>query len=169
MMLQQAHTRGMPPMPRSRPSAADHLAYEELASFRHELRTFLEASEGMARRAGLEPQQYHLLLAIKAHQREANASIKDLSEQLVLRHHSVVELIDRLEVHGLVERHRQAGDRRKVSVVLTRKGERIVASLATRHTQILRETGGQLASALASVLDKTRMRQPPSARPTPSR
>lgn len=143
-------------MPKPNADAGQHIAFEELASFRHELRKFLEASEGMARRLGLEPQHYHLLLAIKARERDEATSIKDLSDQLVLRHHSVVELIDRLEARDLVERHRQAEDRRKVRVVLTRKGERAVGSLASWHTQVLRESGGRLASALASVLAASR-------------
>lgn len=119
--LERAPVRGLA-MPRTIPAAGPHLAFRELAAFRHELRLFLQASDGAARRLGLEPQQYHLLLAIKARESDADTNIKDLADELLLRHHSVVELIDRSEAHGLVERHRQAGDRRKVSVILTKKG-----------------------------------------------
>lgn len=151
--LERAPVRGLA-MPRTIPAAGPHLAFRELAAFRHELRLFLQASDGAARRLGLEPQQYHLLLAIKARESDADTNIKDLADELLLRHHSVVELIDRSEAHGLVERHRQAGDRRKVSVILTKKGERAVATLASWHTQTLRATGWRLSAALASALGR---------------
>jgi DNA-binding MarR family transcriptional regulator len=159
-----ARAKGRFSMPRSIPPAGPRIAFKELAAFRHELRLFLQASDGMARRLGLEPQQYHLMLAIKARQRDAETSIKDLADELLLKHHSVVELIDRLEARGLVERHRQAGDRRKVRVTLTPKGERAVATLASRHTDTLRATGGRLAAALDSVLGKPPVRAARSAR-----
>ena len=47
-----------------------------------------------ARRAGLEPAQHQLLLAVKAHAGEP--TVGDLAERLQLQHHSVVGLIDRL-------------------------------------------------------------------------
>src|SRR5207245_2469761 len=83
-------------------------------------------SEQAARAAGLEPQQYLLLLALRGLPEGKQATILTLAERLQLRHHSVVGLIDRLEKRGLVRRVRGKEDRRKVLISLTARGEQIL-------------------------------------------
>jgi len=53
--------------------------------------------DAVARAAGLEPQQYMLLLALRGLPAGVEATIRTLADRLALRHHSAVELIDRLE------------------------------------------------------------------------
>ena len=83
----------------------DRIDFQALAEFRYQIRRFLYFSEEAARRAGIEPQQHQLLLAIKGLPTALRPTIRTLAERMQLQHHSAVELIDRLE---------RAGDRKSV-------------------------------------------------------
>lgn len=116
------------------------------------MRRFLEFSEREARAAGLEPQQHQLLLAVKGLPPGRKPSIRELSERLLLRHHSTVELIDRLERRGMVRRDPDPGDARAVFISLTAAGEDMLEHLARSHRTELEQTGPELARALRRVL-----------------
>ena len=77
--------------------------YQALAEFRYQIRRFLRFSEQAARATGLVPQQYQLLLALKGLPNGRKATISELAERLQIKHHSTVELIDRLVKRELVE------------------------------------------------------------------
>jgi DNA-binding MarR family transcriptional regulator len=112
--------------------------YEALAAFRAALRRFLRFSEESARGAGLTPQQHQLLLAVKGQPGREWASISDLAEALQVRHHAAVELVDRCERAQLVRRAPHPEDRRHVRVLLTEKGEAVLARLSARNLRELR-------------------------------
>lgn len=105
---------------------------------------------------GLTGQHYQVLLALKATSSRAPMKIGELAAELLLRHHSAVELIDRLEKKSLVTRARSADDKRKVELRLTPKGEATIAQLAATHHAELRQIGPQLRRALRSIGRKTR-------------
>src|SRR4051794_5690815 len=108
--------------------------YEALADFRFHIRRFLKMSEEAIEAEGLEAQQYQLLLSIKAQTlRHGAVTIGDLADRLLLKHHSAVGLVDRLEHKGLVQRHRDPADQRRVLVQLTPSGEQTLSQLATLH------------------------------------
>lgn len=111
--------------------------YTRLLGFRTALRRFLHWSEDEARAAGLTPAQHQLLLAIKGHPGEAAPTVGELSEYLVLRHHSVVELIDRAVDAGLVRRQRDERDHRVVHLLLTSRGETRIEELSRLHLEEL--------------------------------
>jgi DNA-binding MarR family transcriptional regulator len=69
----------------------------------------------------------------------------DLAGYLLLRPHSTVELVDRAEAAGLVERTPDGEDGRVVRVRLTRDGDRVLNKLTRAHLEQLHE--------LAAVLD----------------
>lgn len=112
--------------------------YRELLTFRSSLRRFLHWSEEQAREAGLTPAQHQLLLAIKGHPGEGDPAVGDLSRHLVLKHHSVVELIGRAADAGLVRRERDRTDQRVVRVFLTELGETRIEELSRLHLEELR-------------------------------
>jgi DNA-binding MarR family transcriptional regulator len=58
------------------------------------------------------------------------ALVGELAERMLLEHHSVVGLVSRCELAGLVKRKRSAQDARQVEVHLTAKGERAVTAIA---------------------------------------
>jgi len=130
--------------------------YRALAEFRYQIRRFLNISEQAARAAGLEPQQYLLLLALRGLPEGKQATILTLAERLQLRHHSVVGLIDRLEKRGLVRRVQGKEDRRKVLISLTARGEQILDNLARKRLAELRATGPELVRALGAVIGAAR-------------
>jgi len=128
------------------------LEYQSLAEFRYQIRRYLTNAERDARGAGLEPQQYQFLLALRGLPPGREPSIQTLAERLQVRHHSAVELADRLEEHGLIRRHRAKTDRRRVLVHLTQRGERILGRLARRRIEDLRNTAPELVRTLSAVI-----------------
>lgn len=130
--------------------------YQALAEFRYQIRRFLTSSERGARAAGLEPQQYLLLLTLRGLPPGSQGTIRTLAERLHLRHHSVVELIDRLQQSGLVRRVPGTEDRRLVFVRPTLRGERILARLAQQRLTELRSLGPGLVKALEAVIAAAR-------------
>ena|SRR5579883_3329728 len=132
-------------------SAAD---YRAIADFRYQIRKFLHFSEQAARAEGLEPQQHQMLLAIKALEDDAEPTIGRLADHLFIRHHSAVGLIDRLEERHFVRRERALnGDRRQVTVRLTREGEEKLRRLTSVHRAELLMSDPGLVKSLKELLE----------------
>ena len=132
--------------------------YRHLAAFRFHLRRFLVFSERAAKRAGIEPQQHQLLLSIKGLPPGSTPNIRTLAERLALRHHTVVELVDRLERRGLVTRRRAAHDRREALVTIAPAGDAILRRLSSAHRAELRSVGPELVRSLVA-LSRSRARR----------
>ena len=120
--------------------------FERLLEFRVTLRRFQRWSEDQAQAAGLTHVQHQLLVAIKGHRGDAPPTVGDLAGYLLLRPHSTVELVDRAEAAGLVQRTPDPDDGRVVRVRLTETGDRILQKLTRAHLDRLHE--------LAVVLDE---------------
>src|SRR5260221_14059129 len=127
--------------------------YQALAELRYRIRKFAREGDAVARAAGLEPQQYMLLLALRGLPDGEEATIRTLADRLALKHHSAVELIDRLETHGYVRRSRSREDRRQVLVVLLPRGEKLLEQVARDRIRELRASGAALGNALSAVLE----------------
>lgn len=123
----------------------DQTDYERLLAFRTALRRFLRWSEAEAKAAGLTPAQHQLLLAVRGHPHEDGPTIRELAEYLVLRHHSVVELVDRASAAGLVVRERDGADHRVVRILLTEDGQRRIEGLSRLHLEELRRLAPVIA------------------------
>lgn len=115
-----------------RPTDVD---YERLLDFRDGLRRFLRWSEQQAAAAGLTSAQHQLLLAVRGH--GSDPSISDVAEHLLLRHHSVVGLVDRCVEAGLVERTADPDDQRVVRLHLTTLGHSTMERLSAAHLEEL--------------------------------
>lgn len=126
--------------------------YQALSEFRYQIRRFLSASEQMARSAGLETQQHQLLLALRGLPDGTEATIGTLAERLQLQHHSTVELVNRLEQRGFVNRSRGDTDRRQVFVHLTPQGKETLLNLSVAHRTELQSHGPDLVRALITVI-----------------
>jgi len=125
--------------------------YQKLEEFRFQVRRFLNFSEAAARQSGIEPQQHQALLALKGRPNGSVPTIGHLADRLLLRHHSAVGLVDRLQMLGLVTREASPEDGRQVLVQLTVKGERLLHNLSVAHRTELEETGPTLAAALRAI------------------
>jgi DNA-binding MarR family transcriptional regulator len=112
--------------------------YETLAAFRYSLRQFLHFSEEAAQSVGLAPQQHQALLSIKGFPGRDRITIKELAEQLQIRHHSAVGLANRLMEQGYLVREQSHTDRRQVFVTLSSKGSAILEKLSAAHKEELR-------------------------------
>src|SRR5712691_2627608 len=125
--------------------------YQALAEMRYCIRKFVGEGDAVARAAGLEPQQYLLLLALRGLPEGEEATIRTLADRLALKHHSAVELIDRLEMHGYVRRSRD--DRRRVLVALLPRGEKLLEQVARDRIGELRASGAALVIAISALLE----------------
>lgn len=129
--------------------------YHALAEFRYQIRRFLRFSEQTAHSAGLETQQYQLLLALKGLATGHKATVGELAERLQIQHHSAVELINRLVERDLVQRRRGEIDQRQVIVSLTSSGEEVLRKLALYHRTELQSIGPALVQALETLITDT--------------
>jgi DNA-binding MarR family transcriptional regulator len=135
--------------------------YQALADLRYQIRRFLRVREVAARAAGVEPQQYLLLLQVKGLEGRAPATMSLLAERLQIRHHAVVQLVDRLAKTGMVERRREGRDRREVVVRLRPRGETALTRLADYSLAELTTEGPSLVASLNRlVMESTRGRVP---------
>jgi DNA-binding MarR family transcriptional regulator len=140
--------------------------FENLLAFRNGLRRFLRWSESRAREVGMTPAQHQLLVAIKGHRDGEHPTISDLAGHLLLRHHSVVELVDRAAAAGLVTRQPDARDGRVTRVGLTAEGEDRLSRLAPAHLDELRNLAPVLDHLVADWAAHTDPLPAPAARDT---
>lgn len=122
--------------------------YESLARFRHELRRFAAFSEAAANRSGLTAQQHQALLAIRGFSKRESVSIGDLAQYLLIRHHTAVELVDRMAKLKIINRSVDVADGRRVLLQLTREGQRRLKQLSKIHLGELRSVGPALTKML---------------------
>jgi DNA-binding MarR family transcriptional regulator len=136
---------------RASEKAVGHSQYRALAQFRYYIRRYLDSSDKGAKAAGLEPGQYQLMLAIEGLADGVEPTVGALAEQLHIRHHSAVELVNRAERKDLVERSRRGA---YVLVLLTKKGERTLARAVNERLKELRVAGPALVKALQQLARK---------------
>lgn len=85
----------------ARSKASDsQLLLRSLAEFYYELRKFLHFSERAAVDAGLQPQQHQTAVTGRGRTRGVAVMIAVAAKRPSLRHHSVVELVNRSEREG---------------------------------------------------------------------
>ena len=123
--------------------------YEALAELRYLGRKFLRFSKEFLRaQAGLNPEQYEALLAIKAFGPAKSITILQLSERLQVKHHSAVNIVDRLVERKLLRRQPGERDRRERHLQLTTKGEALIEELAAVHFYELRDRSEEMIKGL---------------------
>lgn len=128
--------------------------YARLADFRFALRRFLQFSGKAAEAEGLTPVQHQALLAIRG--REAGTTtIAVLAERLCLKHHTAVELAQRMEIAGLLKKFTSADDRRAVILQLTPEGARRLERLTLMHRAELRQVGPEILAIFNSLAPTT--------------
>jgi DNA-binding MarR family transcriptional regulator len=127
------------------------LDFETLATFRYQVRRFLRFSKDLLSSEDLTPDQYQALLAIRASSSKGKLSIRDLAEQLQVRHHSTVGIVDQLVSRGAVVRQVAPDDRRKILLTLTEKGEELVERLAPPHHRELSRLCPEMIQTLERI------------------
>jgi DNA-binding MarR family transcriptional regulator len=125
--------------------------YAALAELRYQIRRFVWFSEEVSRNTGLKPQQHQLMLTLKGLPESIRPCVGEIARRLQIKHHSTVELIDRLVARGYVRRHRGEADKREVLLTLAREGENVLRKLSLQHLAELRVQGPALVTALERV------------------
>ena len=139
--------------------------FRALAELRYRIRQFLRQGDATAREEGLEPQQYLMLLAIRGLPPDVPGKIRALADRLAVKHHSAVELVDRLEQHGYVKRTRSREDKRQVLVSLLPKGQKVLERVVQQRISELRTNGRELVRAIDALLRDGRARSGRTAAP----
>lgn len=128
--------------------------YRALAEFRYQIRRYLRYMEEAARSYGYHPQQYQLLLAIEGLPDGKTPTIKTLAERMQLNHNSTVELVDRCEKGGLLQRTHDGINRREVTLAPTSAGKRMMEDQASASRAELREIGPVLFASLQRLMEE---------------
>ncbi len=131
-------------------AAVDEEGYQRLAALRAGIREYLAWAEQLAGEQGLTPAQVQLALEVRAFPDPGGPTVTDLAQALLLRHHSVVGLIDRAEQAGVVTRVRDTEQLSRVRVRLTPKGADQLAILSAHHLRWLGEHGRELGELWTS-------------------
>jgi DNA-binding MarR family transcriptional regulator len=117
----------------------DDLAFAEytaLAAFHEQLQRTIESTTTRTRQAGLQPQTFMLLLALRRQPQGVPTTIGELVDTLRWNRGEVVELLDDVVRRGFVARTRDKTDRRRFLISLTPAGEQWLTPLAK---DVLRE------------------------------
>lgn len=135
---------------RRAPTRTARIDYAAWADFRYEIRKWMRLSENAAAQYDIPAQHHQILLAIKGYRGLTAPSISDLAERMQLRHHSVVGLLDRMELEGLVMRQ-PTGVGRTTAVLLTEEGEALLEDISELLRPDLQSAAARLVQALAAL------------------
>lgn len=125
--------------------------YRRLLEFRTAIRKFLKYSQVQAAKLGLTPAQHQLLLAIRGSRRAGGPTIGDVADRLLIKHHSAVELIDRAEAAGLVERRPDRDDQRVTRLALTRSGRSKLERISAANLTEIGRLGPELNDVWSAI------------------
>lgn len=129
----------------SRPRVTD-ADYTRLLRLRTRLRKFERWSAEQAGAMGLTASQHQLLLAIRGHGGQDAPTVGDVADYLLVRHNTAVELVNRTQELGLIDRQRDGADHRVVRLSLTDEGLKRLNALSADHLEEL--------ARLAAVVDE---------------
>lgn len=126
--------------------------YARLLAVRTRLRTFEHWSADQAAAMGLTASQHQLLLAIRGHGGLEGPTIGEVADYLLVRHNTAVELVNRTQELGLIDRSRDDVDHRVVRLTLTDEGLSRLNALSAEHIEEL----ARLATVVDELIDTLR-------------
>lgn len=135
-------------MARRRISESD---YRRLLAIRTRLREFERWSADRAAAHGLTARQHQLLLAVRGHGDPAGPTIGDVAGYLLVQHNTAVELVDRAQQLGLVQRVPDVGDNRVVRLQLTQDADRRLAEISETNIEELTRLAEMLKDLTAEL------------------
>jgi DNA-binding MarR family transcriptional regulator len=137
---------------KNKTASVDWAKLADLAEFRYQLRRFVSFSEAASESAGISAQQYQLLQVVATVPEGQESSISYIAERMVVRHNSAVELVDRAEKAGLVQRVADPKDHRRSLVETTSRGNDLLAQLVPIHLAEVRTENGELLRSLQQLI-----------------
>jgi DNA-binding MarR family transcriptional regulator len=133
-------------------ASLDWVKLADLAEFRYQLRRFVSFSEAACEAAGISAQQYQLLQVVATVPPDRESSISYIAERMVVRHNTAVELVDRAEKAGMVQRVADPSDHRRSLVEATSRGNELLAELVPVHLAEVRTENGDLLRSLQQLI-----------------
>ncbi|MDO9545449.1 MAG: MarR family transcriptional regulator [Pelolinea sp.] len=82
---------------------------------------------------GITSSQFHVMHQIY----KGIDSVSGLADCMHVSRPNISRLVDELVQEGVVERHRDSGDRRNIRLTLTENGEKLIQDLQKKHSEIL--------------------------------
>jgi len=149
--LSETQAKPPPARRRSRKAALTEAEYRTLGAFRRAIREFLAFSEEGATARGLTAQQHQALLAIRAHPGPEPMTVGELADSLMIKSHSAVGLVSRLEERDLVARKESAEDRRKALLELRPQGAAALEEISLRNLGKINEAVDILERVIETV------------------
>jgi DNA-binding MarR family transcriptional regulator len=125
--------------------------YNALGEFRRAIREFLAVSQEGAQDYGLTAQQHQALLAIRTYAGSGAMTIGELAECLMIKSHSAVGLVTRLEERDLVLRRVSEEDRRKALLELRPRGAEVLEAISLRNLRQIGRAAETLENVVATV------------------
>ena len=138
------------PLPANRALTGAH--YRGLAEFRYQIRRFVSFSEQAARRAGLEPPQHQLLLAIGGLPPSKRPNLATLAERMCIEVEACDVLARTLLERQLIHLTVNPGDRREQLLALTDAGQAVLHDLTVQHRNQILSVGPTFVQALGAIL-----------------
>ncbi len=133
----------------------DDIRYQATLQVLRTADTLWNVSRGFFQRWDISPSQFNVLNLLR---NEAEGlSQTELSRQLIMHRSNVTGLVDRLENRGLVKRKEFALDRRAYRVVLSPKGEELLATILPEYHRGAESVWQDLScTQVARLLDNLR-------------
>ncbi len=129
--------------------------YARLLQVRTRLRAFEHWSADKAAAMGLTSSQHQLMLAIRGHEGPTGPTVGEIADYLLVRPNTAVELVNRTQELGLIERSRDDHDHRVVRLMLTAEGRARLDALSAEHVEEL----AQVSTVVDELLDTLRTPQ----------
>ncbi len=109
--------------------------------------------------SGCRPSEIRVLFCIRrGEMSDTPVKISDISKQLRVTSPTVTQIVNSLEINGLVKRHSDPTDRRSVGLTLTKRGEEITQQAANAFSSSLHGLidylGEEESNELADLLFK---------------
>lgn len=124
--------------------------YEPLLQLLRTAETLWNVSRLFFDRWEISPSQFNVLnLASLASE---GLTQSELSRKLIMHRSNVTGLVDRLELRSLVKRRSEPGDRRAWRIVLTKKGEKLLAEILPEYYRLAEEVWGTISPSEAKRL-----------------
>ena len=132
--------------------------YRELAELRYQIRRFESAMEEDARRLGIEPASWLLLLTVQGLPEGVKPTISALADRMRMDGQVVSELVDAAVAQNHLVRSSADAEGAEHWVKLTRQGRDLLRRVALNNRSEREDRGAELAGALQSLLKQRRRR-----------
>jgi len=122
-----------------------------------------QEAEQLIKSAGLTMAQYNVLRILRGAEPEG-LLCRGISERMISRDPDITRLLDRMESHGWITRHREQVDRRVVKTRITEVGlaalKKLDQPVRELHKSQFRHMSATQLKALAKLLEEVKEREP---------